>query len=211
MITGINHVTLSVRNVERSVAFYVDVLGCRPVVRWDGGAYLLAGTLWLAVLEDPQVRDGPLPEYTHVAFTVPAAEFAALSERIVAAGAGDRGGPVLQLALDIQQLSRLPVAAAEVAVVEHQAGVARLREPLRKAVQAHFLDGAEAMGHHDNRVRSRGGRQIKPATAWLAGGRKRYVVSVEFHGLRCDYSSGGAGCYGAHVLSNSDCSTIILI
>lgn len=30
MITGVNHITLSVRDVEQSFAFYSEVLGFRP-------------------------------------------------------------------------------------------------------------------------------------------------------------------------------------
>ena len=43
MITGINHITLSVRDVDRSYQFYVETLGARPLARWSKGAYLLAG------------------------------------------------------------------------------------------------------------------------------------------------------------------------
>jgi catechol 2,3-dioxygenase-like lactoylglutathione lyase family enzyme len=87
MITGLNHLTFSVADVERAWRFYVDVLGCRPVARWPMGAYLLAGDLWLALVLDAQTRAGPLPEYTHAAFGVAPADFAALAGRIRAAGA----------------------------------------------------------------------------------------------------------------------------
>ncbi len=30
MLTGLNHLTLAVTDVERSVAFYTDLLGCKP-------------------------------------------------------------------------------------------------------------------------------------------------------------------------------------
>jgi catechol 2,3-dioxygenase-like lactoylglutathione lyase family enzyme len=88
MITGINHVTLSVKDVSESVDFYTGVLGLTPVARWPKGAYLLAGDLWLALVLDSHVRAGPLPEYTHVAFTVPDEDFQELSERVRASGAG---------------------------------------------------------------------------------------------------------------------------
>lgn len=69
-----------------SLAFYVDLLGCRPVARWPEGAFLLAGEVWLTLLFDPQARAGPSPEYSHVAFSVAPAEFAPLRERLQAAG-----------------------------------------------------------------------------------------------------------------------------
>ncbi len=41
-IQRLNHAVLYVRNVERSTAFYTDVLGFRPVVRFPGAAFLQA-------------------------------------------------------------------------------------------------------------------------------------------------------------------------
>jgi catechol 2,3-dioxygenase-like lactoylglutathione lyase family enzyme len=86
MISGVNHITLSIKNVEESFAFYTQVLGLRPVARWPKGAYLLAGDLWVALVLDQDARAAALPEYTHIAFTVAQADFVALSERIVGAG-----------------------------------------------------------------------------------------------------------------------------
>jgi catechol 2,3-dioxygenase-like lactoylglutathione lyase family enzyme len=87
MITGVNHLTLSIRDVAESFAFYTDVLGFRSLARWPKGAYLLAGDMWVALVLDAHARAGTLPEYTHIAFAVAPADFAALSERIRAAGA----------------------------------------------------------------------------------------------------------------------------
>jgi len=87
MIQGINHLTLAVRDVGESFAFYRDALGFRPVAKWPKGAYFLAGDLWVALVLDPEVRAGALPEYTHVAFTVAPEDFEAAAERIRAAGA----------------------------------------------------------------------------------------------------------------------------
>jgi catechol 2,3-dioxygenase-like lactoylglutathione lyase family enzyme len=87
MITGVNHITLSIRDVAESFTFYTDVLEFRPLARWPRGAYLLAGDMWVALVLDAHVRTAALPEYTHIAFTVASADFAALSERIRAAGA----------------------------------------------------------------------------------------------------------------------------
>jgi glutathione S-transferase fosA5 len=87
MIAGVNHITLAIRDVDESFAFYTQVLGFRPVAKWPEGAYLLAGDMWVALLRDRHVRAGPLPEYSHIAFTVAQADFDALSRRIRAAGA----------------------------------------------------------------------------------------------------------------------------
>ena len=88
MITGINHVTLSVSDLDRSLDFYTGVLELRPVARWVRGAYLLAGDLWLCLSLDPQTRSEPPREYTHLALSVNAADLAALSRRVRDAGCG---------------------------------------------------------------------------------------------------------------------------
>ncbi len=59
----------------------------------------------------------------------------------------DGGAPVLELAADAQQLARLALAGAEVAVVEHQRGQAGGGEALGVGVQALLAHGAEAVGH----------------------------------------------------------------
>lgn len=87
MITGINHLTFSVRSLDASLAFYVEALGFKPLARWPQGAYLLAGDLWIALTLDARTRDGALPEYTHTAFNVAPEDFAAMAQRIRAAGA----------------------------------------------------------------------------------------------------------------------------
>jgi catechol 2,3-dioxygenase-like lactoylglutathione lyase family enzyme len=87
MITGVNHITLSVRDVAESFAFYAQVLGFRPVAKWPNGAYLLAGDMWIALVLDGHVRESILPEYTHIAFTVSSEDFERLSTRIKQSGA----------------------------------------------------------------------------------------------------------------------------
>ncbi len=40
MLTGLNHITLAVRDIERSLEFYCRVLGFVGRVKWKTGAYL---------------------------------------------------------------------------------------------------------------------------------------------------------------------------
>lgn len=89
MITGINHLTLAVRDLDRALHFYVELLGCRPQVRWARGAYLLAGELWLCLSLDDQAPETPAPHYTHFAFSVAENEFAALQTRLRGAGVSE--------------------------------------------------------------------------------------------------------------------------
>ncbi len=79
-IRGLNHLTLAVADLERSVAFYRDLLGFELRAVWARGAYLEAGSLWLCLA----VGDGSLPAggETHYAFDVAAADFDPLAARI---------------------------------------------------------------------------------------------------------------------------------
>nr|WP_086938200.1 fosfomycin resistance glutathione transferase [Thaumasiovibrio occultus] len=75
MITGLNHITLAVSDVERSLAFYTQRLGFTGHVKWDKGAYLSVGDLWLCLsLDTPCPKD----DYTHLAFSVAPDAFVAL-------------------------------------------------------------------------------------------------------------------------------------
>ncbi|CCJ73215.1 Fosfomycin resistance protein FosA [Cronobacter condimenti 1330] len=84
MLTGLNHLTLAVGDVGRSVAFYHALLGLRLHARWDGGAYLSCGELWLCLSPDGQ---GSAPAgYTHYAFSISEADFPVMSEKLTQAG-----------------------------------------------------------------------------------------------------------------------------
>ena len=84
-IGGVNHVTFAVRDIDRSVHFYVQVLGARRRARWAKGAYLELGTLWLCLeLDARAVRQ---VDDSHLAFSVDAWGFASLREAIGLSGA----------------------------------------------------------------------------------------------------------------------------
>ena len=63
---GLNHLTLSVTNLDISLEFYCDLLGFKGEVRWNTGAYLSYGNCWLC-LSLGKAR--PSQDYTHFAFT----------------------------------------------------------------------------------------------------------------------------------------------
>ena len=86
LISGLNHLTLAVSDLERSVAFYLELLGFALRMRGPSSAYLQTGTLWLALVLDPEVSRGPLPEYSHVAFSVSPADLRLLADKLMAAG-----------------------------------------------------------------------------------------------------------------------------
>jgi catechol 2,3-dioxygenase-like lactoylglutathione lyase family enzyme len=87
VICGINHVTLSVNDLDCSFAFYTQMLGLVPVVKWHRGSYLSAGGDWVCLSLDAHARREPLPEYTHLAFSVDREEFASRAASIRAQGA----------------------------------------------------------------------------------------------------------------------------
>ena len=82
---GLNHLTLAVSELDRSVRFYRDVLGCALRARWSAGAYLEAGSLWLCLSLDPEAARAARRDYTHYAFDVAPADFAAAAALIVRA------------------------------------------------------------------------------------------------------------------------------
>ncbi|WP_447928753.1 fosfomycin resistance glutathione transferase [Vreelandella sp. EE27] len=81
MITGLNHITLAVSDLERSLHFYTHVLGLAGHVKWDNGAYLSAGDLWLCLSCDtPCAKE----DYTHIAFDIEKVDFEAFCTRLEA-------------------------------------------------------------------------------------------------------------------------------
>lgn len=81
-VTGLNHLTFAVSDLERSIIFYRDLLGCDLRAVWSEGAYLEAGDLWLCLSLDEATRKAPHPDYTHAAFSVEAEAFADLAARV---------------------------------------------------------------------------------------------------------------------------------
>lgn len=78
MLTGLNHLTLAVTDLARSVAFYRDLLQLQVHATWDDGAYLSLPGLWLCLSRDPLRNAEPAADYTHYAFTCGASDFPSL-------------------------------------------------------------------------------------------------------------------------------------
>src|SRR5690606_26840389 len=79
MITGTNHITFSVRDLNSSIEFYRDLLGMKLHVVWEAGAYLTAGETWICLsVGEPK----PANDYTHVAFSVGEGELSQLHARL---------------------------------------------------------------------------------------------------------------------------------
>jgi len=87
MLSGLNHLTLAVTDLERSIAFYTDLLGCRLAATWDAGAYLALGELWICLSLDPaRTVVVPQADYTHYAFSIARQDLAAFRARLLAEG-----------------------------------------------------------------------------------------------------------------------------
>ncbi len=52
MLKGLNHITIAVSDLERSLDFYINALGFKGHVKWRQGAYLSLGDLWLCLSVD---------------------------------------------------------------------------------------------------------------------------------------------------------------
>lgn len=89
MLTGLNHLTLAVADLERSFAFYKDLLGFRPAALWHTGAYLSLGELWLCLSLDGKRAASPEPDYTHYAFGIAQGDFATFRARLLEAGVAE--------------------------------------------------------------------------------------------------------------------------
>lgn len=83
-VRGLNHITLAVTDLQRSVAFYRDLAGLGLRALWPDGAYFEAGALWLCLSRDENAALASRGDYTHIAFDVAADDFDALAARIAA-------------------------------------------------------------------------------------------------------------------------------
>ena len=99
MIKGINHITLAVKDVEKSFEFYKDILGLKPVAKGKNGAYLTAGDTWIALNQDSKVLEVKRPDYSHIALNCTSSDFQALKSQLLDYGCAEIGSS-LRLTLD---------------------------------------------------------------------------------------------------------------
>lgn len=83
MISGVNHLTLAVADLDQSLDFYTGVLELQLKARWKQGAYLLAGDLWVCLSVDVAA---PAKDYTHYAFTIDKESLAYWRQKLTSAG-----------------------------------------------------------------------------------------------------------------------------
>ena len=79
MLNGINHITVAVSDLDRSLDFYVNHLGFTPHVRWDGGAYLTLAETWFCLSID---HVSPNEDYSHIALDISEDKFDSFIARL---------------------------------------------------------------------------------------------------------------------------------
>lgn len=82
MITGINHITLSVKDIKQSFIFYKDVLKLKPVMISSYSAYFTAGKTWIALVEEKD-KDQKTVLYSHIAFDLNRKKYVKLKTRLI--------------------------------------------------------------------------------------------------------------------------------
>ncbi len=85
MIQGINHITFEVKDLERSIRFYQEVLEARLTAVGETQAYFDVAGIWLA-LNVGESNAPPHVSYDHVAFTIEPDDLVLLRERLHAGG-----------------------------------------------------------------------------------------------------------------------------
>ncbi len=69
IINGINHITISVKDIEESFIFYKNVLHFKPIMKSKFSAYFLCGKCWIALQEEKGI-DRRNNSYSHIALNV---------------------------------------------------------------------------------------------------------------------------------------------
>jgi catechol 2,3-dioxygenase-like lactoylglutathione lyase family enzyme len=88
---GLSHITFVVRDLERTAALFLNVLGAREVYRsgdrpfsLSRERFFLVGDVWICAMEGEPLS---VRTYNHVAFSVPEKEFDEYARRVADAGA----------------------------------------------------------------------------------------------------------------------------
>ncbi|WP_413361923.1 metallothiol transferase FosB [Lysinibacillus sp. 3P01SB] len=82
-INGLNHLLFSVSDLEKSIAFYRNVLGAKLLVKGKTTAYFDLSGMWLALNEEKDIpRNEISHSYTHIAFSIEETDFDEVFKRL---------------------------------------------------------------------------------------------------------------------------------
>ncbi len=90
MIRGLSHLTVVVRDLDRTERLLVDILGAERV--YDSGPFFFsrgperfftAAGLWIVIMQGDPL---PEPSYNHIAFQIDDADYQTMLDRIAALG-----------------------------------------------------------------------------------------------------------------------------
>ena len=84
MIRGINHITISVKDIDSAFDFYGNILKLKPIMKSNRSAYFCAGKTWIAL--DERKPFEPSANYSHICFHVSKNEYGKLIEQIKQSG-----------------------------------------------------------------------------------------------------------------------------
>jgi catechol 2,3-dioxygenase-like lactoylglutathione lyase family enzyme len=88
MLTALNHITLAVKDIDKSFKFYKNILGLTPLVKWNKGAYFLVGDktngFWFCLNQDDSRITNEC--YTHYAFSMSKDHFEKMRKKIINSG-----------------------------------------------------------------------------------------------------------------------------
>jgi len=83
VLTGLNHITVAVSDLTKSFDFYTSLLGMKPEVKWDLGAYLSVGHFWVCLSID---EASPAKDYSHISFSLDPHNFQAYRSKLLTTG-----------------------------------------------------------------------------------------------------------------------------
>jgi metallothiol transferase len=82
-IKGINHITFSVSDLEKSIEFYQNVFGAKILVRGEKLAYFDLNGLWIALNEENNIpRKEIYKSYTHIGFSIDEKDYKKLQNKL---------------------------------------------------------------------------------------------------------------------------------
>ncbi|WP_141335031.1 metallothiol transferase FosB [Paenibacillus sp. tmac-D7] len=82
-IKGLNHITFSVSNLEKSILFYEQALKAKLMVKAEKMAYFDLHGIWLALNVQMDIpRNDIHSSYTHMAFTVDEHDFEHIEQQL---------------------------------------------------------------------------------------------------------------------------------